>query len=172
MKRRILAVIDMQNDFLSGALKNEEAMKIVSKVKKKIEEWDGEVIFTRDTHHENYFETQEGKNLPIKHCIENTSGWEISKELNCAQVCKIFDKNTFGSIELAKWLKEREAQIEEIQFVGVCTDICVISNAMLAKAFVPECLISVDAQCCAGVTVQNHINALNAMESCQIKILR
>ena len=172
MKSKILVVIDMQNDFIDGALHNEEAIRIVPLVKRKIESWEGDVVFTRDTHQKDYLSTQEGLNLPIVHCIENTEGWQISKELNVDRAVKVFDKNTFGSVELGMWLKERSQQIEEVQFIGVCTYICVISIALLAKAFVPECLISVDSFCCAGISIESHQNALNAMESCQIKVIR
>lgn len=172
MKTRVLVVVDMQNDFIDGSLGTKEAALIVFNVKKKIEEWEGKVIFTRDTHQENYLDTQEGINLPIMHCIENTEGWQISKLLDTNKAIEIFNKNTFGSIDLGKWLKRNEKDLEEVQFVGLCTDICVLSNAILVKAFLPECLISVDARCCAGVTVQSHEIALKAMEACQIKVIR
>lgn len=171
-KMKILCVIDMQNDFIDGALGTKEAQAIVEKVKEKITAFknDGQmVIFTRDTHHENYMETQEGKHLPVPHCIEGTKGWEISSALP-SDGCKIIDKPTFGSRELADYIASTN-EVEEIQLVGLCTDICVISNALLLKATMPEIKISVDSSCCAGVTPESHANALNAMKMCQIEIL-
>lgn len=169
---KILCVIDMQNDFIDGALGTKEAQSIVEKVKKKITTFKNAgqmVIFTRDTHHENYMETQEGKHLPVSHCIEGTKGWETSSALP-SDGCKIIDKPTFGSRELADYIAGTN-EVEEIQLVGLCTDICVISNALLLKATMPEIKISVDSSCCAGVTPESHANALNAMKMCQIEIL-
>ncbi len=168
----ILIVVDMQNDFIDGALGTEEAVKIVPFVKNKIENFNGKVLFTRDTHFENYMQTQEGKNLPVPHCIKGTNGWEICSELDALRVTEPIDKLTFGSSELGSILTEENQKnpIKSITFIGLCTDICVISNAMIAKAFLPEVPIIVDAKCCAGVTVQSHKNALNAMKMCQIKV--
>ena len=169
--QKILVVVDMQNDFIDGALKNEQALAIVPAVKAKIEGFDGRIIFTRDTHEENYLTTQEGRNLPVEHCIKGSEGWQINSVL--APFCnEVFDKPAFGSVELAKALCETNSAegIESITFIGVCTDICVISNAMLAKAFMPEVPVIVDAACCAGVTPESHNTALNAMRTCQIKI--
>lgn len=169
--QKILVVVDMQNDFITGALGTKEAESIVSRVKDKIEAFDGKVIFTRDTHFENYMLTQEGKNLPVSHCIKNTWGWEICNELK--DLAKtVIDKPTFGSTKLQKMLAEENEKesIEEVELVGLCTDICVISNAMLLKASLLEAKISVDSQCCAGVSVESHENALNAMKMCQITI--
>ena len=170
---KLLVVVDMQNDFIDGALGTAEAVGIVEHVKNKIESFDGEVIFTRDTHEENYLETSEGKNLPVKHCIKNTNGWEVCPSLEPYRTGKTFDKLTFGSVDLMKYAEKsnREEQIEEITLVGLCTDICVISNAMLLKAALPETKITVDARCCAGVTPESHKNALNAMKMCQINII-
>lgn len=168
----VLVVVDMQNDFIDGALGTSEAVTIVPKVKAKISTFDGEVFFTRDTHQENYMETQEGKNLPVIHCVEGTKGWEISDELKDFVKNEPINKPTFGSVELGKMLaelNEKEA-IESIELIGLCTDICVISNAMTIKAFLPEVPISVDSSCCAGVTVESHSRALEAMSVCQIKI--
>ena len=172
--QKILLVVDMQNDFIDGALGTAEAEKIVPLVKEKIEGFEGSVLFTRDTHFDNYMETQEGKRLPVPHCIKGTEGWQIRKELDALRTTEAIDKLTFGSSELGQLLvkKNEEEPIESITVIGLCTDICVISNALLAKAFLPEAEIRVDAKCCAGVTPQSHENALNAMSVCQIVIER
>jgi len=169
----ILIVVDMQNDFIDGALGTKEAVAIVPAVKKKIEEFQGKVIFTRDTHFENYMESQEGKNLPVPHCIKGTDGWQIRPELDALRVTEPIDKVTFGSSELGDLLVAEHAKeaIESITMIGLCTDICVISNAMIAKAFLPEVPVIVDASCCAGVTPQSHMNALAAMKMCQIAVV-
>ena len=171
--QNILLVIDMQNDFIDGALGTPEAVAIVPKVREKIRSFDGTVLFTRDTHGENYMETQEGKNLPVPHCIRGTDGWQIRPELEELRVTEPIDKGTFGSDELGKILRDLndEDPIGSITVIGLCTDICVISNALLAKAFLPEVPIEVDASCCAGVTPESHENALKAMASCQIRIV-
>ena len=171
--QNILLVIDMQNDFIDGALGTPEAVAIVPKVREKIRSFDGTVLFTRDTHGENYMETQEGKNLPVPHCIRGTEGWQIRSELEELRVTEPIDKGTFGSDELGKILRDLndEDPIGTITVIGLCTDICVISNALLAKAFLPEVPIEVDASCCAGVTPESHENALKAMASCQIRIV-
>jgi len=170
---KYLVVVDMQNDFIDGALGTAEAVEIVPNVEKKISGFDGCVIYTRDTHQENYLDTQEGKNLPVKHCIEGTEGWQISSKLPVAGDAYIIDKVTFGSDELGKYLKEQNEKeaIESITFIGLCTDICVISNAMLVKAFLPEVKLIVDSACCAGVSVATHNNALEAMKICQIEVI-
>lgn len=172
---RFLVVVDMQNDFTYGSLRNEEAIAVIPEVEKKIRGFDGTVVFTYDTHFENYMQTQEGKNLPVPHCIEGTDGWELVEPLEKLRrdngyTC--FKKHTFGSRSLAEYLAEEnlKAPIEEIVFVGICTDICVISNAILTKAYLPEVRLVVDAACCAGVTVQSHHTALAAMRACQIEI--
>jgi len=172
--QKVLVVVDMQNDFIDGALGTAEAVAIVPYVKEKIEKFQGTVLFTRDTHQENYMETQEGKNLPVPHCIEGTQGWEIRKELDTLRKTEAIDKVTFGSSELGKILLElnEKEKIESLTFIGLCTDICVISNVMIAKAFLPEVPIVVDAKACAGVSVESHENALKAMEVCQIKVER
>ena len=172
--RDVLIVVDMQNDFINGALGTKEAVAIVPAVKKKIREFDGTVIFTRDTHFENYMETQEGRNLPVPHCIKGTDGWQIRAELEKFRTTEAIDKLTFGSSELGVLLSEMNEQdpISGITLIGLCTDICVISNAMIVKAFLPEVPVVVDAACCAGVTPETHENALKAMEVCQIKVLR
>ena len=170
--QNILVVVDMQNDFIDGALGTKEAIAIVPAVKEKIKNFEGRVIFTRDTHQPNYMETQEGKNLPVKHCIKDTEGWQIRKEIDELRKEDAIDKITFGSSELGNILLSlnNEEKIGSITFIGLCTDICVISNAMIAKAFLPEVEVKVDASCCAGVTVESHKNALNAMKMCQIKV--
>ena len=165
---RYLIVVDMQTDFVTGSLGTKEAQAIVGKVAEKIRSFEGKVIFTRDTHTENYLSTQEGINLPVEHCIKDTPGWQIVPELDALRTGAAIDKPTFGSTELAHYAA-REG-FEEIELTGLCTDICVISNAMLLKAALPEVPISVTAACCAGVTPASHANALEAMKMCQITV--
>ena len=169
---KYLIVVDMQNDFIDGALGTAEAVAIVPKVKEKIETFDGKVLFTRDTHFENYMETQEGKNLPVPHCIKGTDGWQIRAELDALRTTEPIDKVVFGSSELAQLLVEEDKKdsIESITFIGLCTDICVISNAFTVKSFLPEVPLIVDASCCAGVTPESHRTALASMKTCQIKV--
>lgn len=171
MSKNVLVVVDMQKDFIDGALGTKEAVAIVSNVEEKIRTFDGEIVFTRDTHFDNYSETQEGKNLPVPHCIKETEGWQIDGKLEQLRTpdMKVFDKLTFGSVELAEYLKENK-ELESVTLIGLCTDICVISNALLIKAFLPEVKITVDEKCCAGVTPESHKNALEAMKMCQIAI--
>lgn len=168
----VLVVVDMQNDFIDGALGTKEAVAIVDNVRKKIEGFHGTVLFTRDTHYEDYMDTQEGGNLPVPHCIKGTKGWEIRDELEALRTTEAIDKVTFGSSKLPEVLHKmhEENPIESITFVGLCTDICVISNVMVTKAFLPEVPIIVDAACCAGVTPESHKNALGAMKVCQVKV--
>lgn len=166
--KRTLIVIDMQNDFIDGALGTKEAQAIVPNVKKKIEEYKArgdEIIFTRDTHFEKYLETNEGKHLPVKHCIKNTYGWQISDELGNCVGCGVINKVTFG---YDKWYS---FDFEAIELVGLCTDICVVSNALILKATFPEIDITVDASCCAGVTPESHQAALTTMKMCQINVI-
>ena len=170
----ILVVIDMQNDFIDGALGTSEAVAIVPKVMVKMMNFDGLVLATRDTHGEDYLERQEGKKLPVVHCIKGTHGWEIKDEIQQLLISEPIDKPTFGSEALGKVLKDLNNDVEpidSINLVGMCTDICVISNAMLLKAFLPEVPIMVDASCCAGVTPESHERALEAMKACQIEII-
>lgn len=173
--RKILVVVDMQNDFIDGALGTAEAVAIVPKVVEKIAQYDPwNIYLTRDTHYENYLKTQEGRNLPVEHCIEGTHGWQICDAVAAAAEGAAFTANkpTFGSVELASRLMvERATEGLEIEMVGLCTDICVISNALLLKAAMPEVPITVDAACCAGVTPESHKNALEAMKMCQIKVI-
>ncbi|MCR5148890.1 MAG: cysteine hydrolase [Eubacterium sp.] len=176
--QKFLIVVDMQKDFIDGTLGTAEAVKIVPAVKARIEKalLEGEkVVFTRDTHREDYLSTQEGKNLPVVHCIENTEGWQISSELRAlseTKGVKVINKPTFGSRVLAEYLAaENEIEeISEITLIGLCTDICVISNAMMIKAFLTEVPVKVVADCCAGVTPESHENALKAMTMCQIAV--
>ncbi|MEG1848725.1 MAG: isochorismatase family cysteine hydrolase [Lachnospiraceae bacterium] len=167
--KKVLIVIDMQNDFIDGSLGTKEAVAILPKVIEKVQTARQEntvVLFTKDTHTANYLNTCEGKKLPVKHCIKPTQGWDLTEQL-LPYAEEVIEKNTFGSIDLP----DRVKAFEEIELVGLCTDICVISNALLLKAYFPEKKISVDAQCCAGVTPQTHQNALEAMKMCQIDIL-
>lgn len=170
----ILVVVDMQNDFIDGALGTKEAVAIVPKVEEKIRNFNGTVFFTRDTHENWYLETQEGKKLPVPHCIRDTEGWQIRRELDILRKTEPVDKETFGSTDLADDLVAMniDDEIKSITFVGLCTDICVISNALLVKAALPEVPIIVDAACCAGVTPESHENALKAMEMCQVEVVR
>lgn len=172
---KYLIVVDMQKDFITGSLGTKEAEAILPKVIAKVESYDGKVVYTKDTHGENYLDTQEGKNLPVKHCILHEEGWNLDdklEELAEKSGGAVYQKPTFGCVELGKDLqKENEKEpITEIELCGLCTDICVISNALLIKAFLPEVPIFVDASCCAGVTKESHKNALEAMKMCQISI--
>ena len=167
---KYLIVVDMQNDFIDGALGTPEAVAILPHVKAKIEQFDGKVLFTRDTHETNYLTTQEGRNLPVEHCIKGTDGWQIHPELELLRKTEAIDKPTFGSTALVHLL-QRAQDLESIELIGLCTDICVISNAMLIKAAFPEIPVTVDAKCCAGVTPASHKNALEAMKMCQIRVV-
>lgn len=172
---KYLIVVDMQKDFITGSLGTEEAKAILPKVIEKVSRYEGQILFTKDTHTEDYLSTQEGRNLPVKHCILGEEGWMLADELEKAAEnggWQIYQKPAFGSVELAEALKgENEKEpIEEIELCGLCTDICVISNALLLKAFLPEVPVCVDAACCAGVTPKSHKNALEAMKMCQILI--
>lgn len=173
--KKVLFVIDMQVDFVTGALANEEAQKITGKIAEKIKAYQAAgdyVFFTRDTHGESYMDTQEGRMLPIPHCIEGSDGWQIIEELRgFATEETTLDKLSFGSLEMPKWVfKKTDGDFDEMEFCGVCTDICVISNAMIMKAAFPEVTLTVDGSCCAGVTPESHQNALNAMAACQMII--
>ncbi|HPO05014.1 MAG TPA: cysteine hydrolase [Bacillota bacterium] len=173
---KVLIVVDMQNDFIDGALGTKEASAIVPAVVSKIANHKGIVVYTRDTHQPGYLSTQEGKYLPVLHCVEGTQGWGLKDEIKLLADRNenlIFDKDTFGSKGLIEYLADldKEDQIEEVQLVGLCTDICVISNALSIKAFFPEVPIIVDAECCAGVTPSSHKNAISAMKMCQVIII-
>ena len=165
--KKTLIVVDMQNDFIDMALGTKEAVAIVPNVKAKIETYlaaGDEIIYTRDTHAENYLETPEGKKLPVPHCIRGTKGWEIAQGLY-AEGCRIIDKPNFG------WPRWDRENLEQVELVGLCTDICVVSNALIIKAMFPDAEVSVDARCCAGVTPQTHEAALATMKMCQIQVL-
>ena len=169
---KMLIVVDMQNDFVTGALGSEQARNIVPNVRKKIEMYrvrGDKVLFTRDTHSDDYLETQEGRNLPIVHCIRGTIGHEIVPELD-TKGDELFDKTTFGSTVLAERLAI-EGGFEEIELCGLCSDICVVSNALILKARFPETKVTVDALCCAGVTEESHKAALLTMRMCQVNIV-
>ena len=167
---KYLIVVDMQVDFITGSLGSAHAAAIVPNVVKKVEHFDGKVIFTRDTHSEDYMNTQEGKNLPVPHCIKGSDGWQICDELKpYAEI--LVDKITFGSIELPQLLTNLGEPIEKIELCGLCTDICVISNAMVLKAAFPEVPITVDSACSAGVSVESHNTALDAMRAVQIEVV-
>ncbi len=174
VSENILIVVDMQKDFIDGALGTAEAVAILPGVAEKIKSFDGTVIYTRDTHNADYLSTQEGRNLPVEHCIKDTDGWQLDASLQpLAENCVIFDKPTFGSTELAQYLLAANAQqpVKNVTLIGLCTDICVISNAMLIKAALPEVQVTVDAACCAGVTPESHKQALGAMKMCQIAVI-
>ena len=169
---KVLVVVDMQNDFIDGALGTKEAQAIVPNVIDKIKHFDGLVLATQDTHFDNYLNTQEGHNLPVPHCIKGSNGHAIQSEIAKLIKTEPIEKVTFGSKELGTKLVElnKKEPIESVTLIGLCTDICVISNAMVIKAFLPELPIIVDAKCCAGVTPTSHENALAAMKVCQIAI--
>ena len=172
--KKLLIVIDMQNDFIDGTLGTKEAEAIVEAVKDKVRSYPAaDVIATMDTHGENYMETQEGQNLPVMHCIKGTDGWRIRPDIaELLTGAKIYEKPTFGSTAMANDLKAVSEKEEiELELIGLCTDICVISNALLLKAVMPEVKIFVDASCCAGVTPEKHLAALEAMRSCQIHVI-
>lgn len=169
---KAIIVIDMQNDFVYGELGTNEARemlpRLVTKLEKVVKEKSADLIFTQDTHKEDYLSTQEGKNLPVVHCIKKTDGWEIVNDLQkfIPYAKAVIEKKTFGSTRLPSLIKP----YEEVEFVGVCTDICVVSNALLVKSFYPELIVSVDAACCAGVTPESHAKALDTMKACQCVI--
>lgn len=179
MGKKLLIVVDMQNDFITGSLGSADAQGVVDNVVKRILDFDGDIYYTMDTHMENYLETQEGKRLPVKHCIAGTDGWGPNAAVWMALMHKEFAderhmiaKDTFGGVGLPMRIHEAYdgAEPEEITLIGLCTDICVISNALLLKAFFPETRIAVDASCCAGVSKEAHETALSAMRACQIDI--
>ncbi|MBQ7005496.1 MAG: cysteine hydrolase [Clostridia bacterium] len=173
--KKILIVVDMQKDFVDGALGTAEAVAIVDNVVKKIEDFEGDIIVTYDTHEENYMETQEGKNLPVPHCIKGTDGWKLDSKVQSAldkKAYKTIEKPTFGSLELPAYISANYNPAEtEIELIGLCTDICVVSNALLLKANFLETKVSVDSSCCAGVTVDSHNAALTTMKMCQVNII-
>lgn len=168
--KKLLVVVDMQNDFVTGCLGTKEAQGITEAVADYVKDFEGEVVFTKDTHGENYMETQEGEKLPVPHCFKGTEGWEIVPQLlPYVAGARIFEKPVFGSTELAKYVAE--GQYEEVTLIGVCTGICVLSNAVLLKAFAPETKVKVIGDLCACVTPQSHETALQAMATCQVDVL-
>ena len=173
--KRFLVVVDMQNDFVDGALGSEQAAAIVPAAVKKISSFDGDIFVTLDTHFEDYLQTSEGKKLPVAHCIKGTNGWRLNKDIKAVLDEKDFtevEKNTFGSVNLPGLIKKAAGEEDfSIELIGLCTDICVVSNALLLKASFPEAPISVDSACCAGVTNEKHDAALETMRSCQIDVL-
>lgn len=174
---KFLIVVDMQNDFITGALANKKAEEIVPKIATYVRNFEGITIFTRDTHNSDYLETMEGKNLPVEHCIAGTNGWEINSELlkSCEgkeNVCFVFNKPTFGyASELTKFINEFKQPITEIQVCGTCTDICVVSNVLGLKEHMSEVKISILEDMCAGLTPEKHNAAIEVMRSCQVNIL-
>ena len=172
---KLLIVVDMQKDFVDGALGSPEAVAIVENVVRKIEGFEGHVIVTYDTHSPDYMQTQEGRFLPVPHCIKGTDGWKLDPRVQEAADSKgsfAIEKPTFGATELVRYIQERYDPAElEIELVGLCTDICVVSNALIIKATFPEAEVTVDAACCAGVTVESHNAALLTMKMCQIQVI-
>lgn len=177
---KVLVVVDMQNDFIDGSLGTKEAQAIVPNVVEKIKKHEGAIIVTLDTHHDNYLDTQEGRFLPVPHCVEDTDGWLMNDEvLKALKDSKngyyVVRKPTFGEIRLDELygaiVQDFSKEIDEVELAGLCTDICVISNALITKAIMPEIPITVDASACAGVTPESHKRALEAMKVCQIKII-
>lgn len=172
--KKILIVVDMQNDFIDGSLGTDEAAAVVGAAAEKIKSFDGDIFVTLDTHFENYLKTSEGRMLPVRHCIKNSEGWKLNGEIKSALEGKNYEtveKNTFGSVRLPEIIKERyDAGEIGIELIGLCTDICVVSNALILKANFPETPISVDLSCCAGVTRDLHSAAAATMRSCQINI--
>ena len=172
--KKILVVVDMQKDFVDGALGTPEAAAIVDNVVNRIKAHEGDMFVTYDTHFENYMDTAEGKKLPVPHCIKGTEGWKLDSRVQAALEGKQYievEKPTFGSTELA-WLISRRYEPSDIEFelIGLCTDICVVSNALLLKASFPETPVSVDSACCAGVSPETHEAAIATMRCCQIEI--
>ena len=176
----ILIVVDMQRDFVSGALGSKEAQAIVPAVAARMQRAHEEgtpIVLTLDTHDEDYMDTREGRHLPVPHCIKDSDGWQLNDRVSEALIGRecgyiTLEKSTFGSVELPFLVSEAAAGEDfSVELIGLCTDICVISNAMLLKAFLPEAQVMVDAACCAGVTPESHANALKAMAMCQVEVL-
>lgn len=172
--KKILIIVDMQNDFVTGSLGSPEAEAAAKRTAEKIRGYDGDILYTMDTHDAEYLHTQEGKYLPVVHCVQGTLGWELYPAVKDAlseknALNKAFLKHTFGSRQLADYLQEVES-LDEVELAGLCTDICVVSNALMIKACLPEMKVKVDAKCCAGATPEGHEAALVTMRSCQIDI--
>ena len=175
---KYLIVVDMQNDFVTGSLSNTEAQAIVPKIAEYVKNWNGHVIFTRDTHHSDYLDTMEGKNLPVKHCIENSWGWEICGDIENAidweevEDVTFINKPTFGYVKgIKNYIGSLNGYPTSIEVVGTCTDICVVSNVLGLKETYPECKIIVHKNMCAGVTPESHDAALNVMKMCQVEVI-
>ena len=176
---KVLIVVDMQKDFVDGSLGTKEAVSIVPAVTEEIGKDYDHIVFTRDTHQTDYLNTNEGRHLPVEHCIQNTDGWQLDKAVNEAlsklseDSYTLLNKPTFGSEDLVKLLKEYDEKkhIDSITLIGLCTDICVVTNALLIKTAFPEIEIRVLKDCCAGVTPESHEAALTTMKMCQIEII-
>ena len=173
--KKILVVVDIQNDFVDGALGTPEAQAIIDNASQKIRNFDGDIFVTYDTHFEDYMETSEGKKLPVPHCIKGTKGWELNSKIAAAlsgRDYKSVEKLTFGSVDLPDLIKQKIGdQKAEITLIGLCTDICVVSNALILKANFLDAQIMVDSSCCAGVTPATHNAALDTMRCCQINVI-
>ncbi len=172
--KKLLVVVDMQNDFIYGTLGTKEAVAILRAVTDKVAGFEGDIIYTKDTHTSRYLDTAEGKKLPVQHCIKGTDGWRIEaalEKLFLDKRCECVEKDTFGSSELPLLIRKKYPEgLDEIELIGLCTDICVVSNALILKAFFPETVISVDSECCAGATPQGHKEALDVMRICHIDV--
>jgi nicotinamidase-related amidase len=171
---KYLIVVDMQNDFVTGSLATEEAKAVAVRVAEKIRSFGGTVAFTMDTHPKGYLQMREGRALPVEHCVKGSEGWELCPEVRTlAEGKKIFEKPTFGSAEMGAWLAEenRAQAVESVEFAGLCTDVCILSNAAIARAFVPEAEILVDSSACAGTTPERHETALEALRAFQVGVL-
>ncbi len=175
MAQRALVIVDVQNDFVSGALGSDEARAMLPRLLDKARSFQGRLVFTMDSHGKDYLSTQEGRLLPVPHCLRGGEGWRLVPELNefaRDHGSHIFQKDSFGSVDLASAVADwaRRGEIDGVELVGLCTDICVVSNALLIKAFSPELEVRVDASCCAGVTPLRHLQALEVMKSCQVLV--
>lgn len=175
MMNKLLVVIDMQNDFINGALGTAEATRIVDNVVDKIKTFDGDVVYTKDSHTADYLKTHEGRKLPVQHCLKGTDGWRLHPDIEklfLDKQCRGFEKFGFGSKELPLWIEKNYPDgLDEIVLVGLCTDACIITNAMTLKTFFPETEITVDASCCAGISPEGHNTALCSMKTCQINVI-
>lgn len=177
MRDDVLVIVDVQNDFVNGALGTREAEEVLPSILEKVRDFTGRVIATRDTHSDDYLETQEGERLPVVHCLKGSEGWGFPDELDSLireREAAIYEKSTFGSPALARDLRDffDRGEIRSVEIIGICTDICVVSNALLIKAESPELPLTVDARCCAGVTPEKHGAALDVLESCQVEVVR
>ena len=167
--KKALIIVDMQNDFVTGCLGTNEAQEVIPKIKEYADAFDGDIYFTMDTHRDDYLDTQEGKRLPVKHCVKDSDGWLIVPELRDIKDVQTFEKPVFGSRELAEKIAEKA--YDEVYLCGVCTGICVLSNAILIKAFDADVRVAVVKELCACVTPDTHKTALDAMATAQIDII-